>query len=102
MKVGVSISIDVTKLDKSKFYQGKKGTYADLTTFIDLDEKDQYQNNGFVTQSQTKEERQAGGEKPPILGNVKVFYTDGAQAPQAAPQTAAMPYSAGDDSDIPF
>lgn len=97
MKVGVSISIDVTKLDKSKFYQGKKGTYADLTTFIDLDEKDQYQNNGFVTQSQTKDERQAGGEKPPILGNVKVFYSDGGTAmPQ---QTQAAPQ---DDLDVPF
>ena len=36
---------------------------------------DQYENNGFISQSQTKEEREAK-EKTPILGNVKVFYTD--------------------------
>ena len=98
MKVGVSISIDVTKIDKSKLFAGKKGTYLDLTTFIDLDNKDQYDNNGFIAQSQTKEERDSGAEKPPILGNVKVFYTDGAtQAPQHQP---AQEWD--DSQDIPF
>ena len=75
MKVGISVSIDVTKIDKARLFKGEKGTYLDLTTFVDLDQQDQYDNNGFVTQSPTKEEREAK-EKLPILGNVKVFFKD--------------------------
>jgi hypothetical protein len=57
----------------------------------DLDQQDQYENNGFVTQSQTKEERQAGGDKMPILGNVKVFFKDSAASPeQQYQQTGQM------------
>lgn len=71
--VGVSVRIDVTKIDKDKLYKGQKGQYLDLTTFINLDEKDKYGNNGFISQSVSKEEKDAG-IKTPILGNVKVFY----------------------------
>ena len=94
-KLGISIRIDVTKLDKTRFYKGDKGTYADLTTFVDVDNVDQYDNNGFITQSQTKEEREAG-VKMPILGNVKVFYNDN----KAAPQKAAKAQE--EFEDIPF
>lgn len=31
MKIGVNLKIDVTKLDKSRFFKGAKGTYADLS-----------------------------------------------------------------------
>ncbi len=75
MKVGISVRIDVTKIDKARFFKGEKGTYMDLTTFIDMDQKDQYSNNGFISQSVSKEER-AQGVQTPILGNVKVFYND--------------------------
>jgi hypothetical protein len=74
MKVGISVRIDVTKIDKTRLYKGEKGTYLDLTTFVDTEEKDQYENNGFISQSVDKEERDQG-VKTPILGNVKVFYT---------------------------
>lgn len=75
MKLGISINIDVTKIDKSRIFEGKKGKYIDLTTFIDTEDEDQYGNNGFISQSVTKEERQNKVETP-ILGNCKVFYTD--------------------------
>ena len=75
MKVGLNVRIDVTKIDKERLYKGAKGTYLDLTTFVDTAVTDQYENNGFISQSQTKEEREAK-VKTPILGNVKVFYTD--------------------------
>ena len=91
MKLGLSIKIDVSKIDKSRLYQGAKGTYLDLTTFIS-DELDQYENNGFISQSVTAEEREAKTQTP-ILGNVKIFYTDSAEA---APQAAAI------DEDIPI
>jgi hypothetical protein len=98
MKIGVSVSLDVTKIDKARLTEVKKkdgstAVYLNMTTFIDVDQKDQYENNGFISQSQTKEEREAGEERPPILGNVKVFYTDGtapvedAFAPPVTPST---------------
>ena len=39
-KIGISISIDVTKILKERLFQGKKGTYMDLTTFIDTETAD--------------------------------------------------------------
>ena len=97
MKIGLSVRIDVTKIEKARLYAGAKGTYLDLTTFVDTDQQDQYENNGFISQSVDKEEREQGVQTP-ILGNVKVFFTDGAQsAPQSAPQSKAVI-----DEDIPF
>ena len=84
--LGVSLRIDVTKIDKEKLYKGAKGTYLDVTTFIDTDTPDQYGNNGMVTQSTTQEEREAG-VKGAILGNNKVFMNksaEGSSTPTAA------------------
>lgn len=95
MKIGLSISIDVTKIEKARLFKGKKGTYMDLTTFIDTDNKDQYDNNGFISQSLTKEERESG-QQTEILGNCKVFFTDG-------PTTERASQPADDiEDDIPF
>ena len=73
MKLGISVKIDVTKIDKARLFQGAKGTYLDLTTFIDTDNPSNYGDHGFISQSVSKEER-AEGIKTPILGNCKVFY----------------------------
>jgi hypothetical protein len=78
MKLGISIKIDVTKIDKSRIFEGKKGKYIDLSTFIDLDQEDEYGNNGFISQSVSKQEREQGVQTP-ILGNCRVFYKDGGQ-----------------------
>ena len=80
MKIGVSVSLDLKKLDLTRCpvvtkKDGTEARYLNMTTFIDTDQQDQYENNGFIAQSQSKEEREAGEERPPILGNVKVFYT---------------------------
>ena len=104
MKVGISLRIDVTKIDKSRLYKGAKGTYLDLTTFVDTAVADQYDNNGFVSQTLDKEERE-GGIKTPILGNVKVFYTDsGSPAGSSGHGSTAKESSGADDldEDIPF
>ena len=100
MKYGVEIKIDVKKIDKAKLYEGKKGTYLSLTTFIDVVNKDQYDNNGFVKQSGEKD------EDLPILGNVKVFWSDGS-APVANMIPDTTPPGTGQQSsvleeDIPF
>ena len=84
-KVGVSIKLDVTKIDKSRLFSGQKGTYLDATVFIDIDELDQYGNSGMVTQDVSKEEKQQG-VKGNILGNVKVFWKDQPQQQQAPMQ----------------
>tara|TARA_R110002020_G_scaffold23538_13_gene78297 strand:- start:362 stop:670 length:309 start_codon:yes stop_codon:yes gene_type:complete len=64
----ITVSIDVTKLDKSRFFKGKKGTYANLTLIESPN--DQYGNTHLVVQSSTKEEREEG-LKMPIIGNAK-------------------------------
>jgi hypothetical protein len=105
MKVGLSVRINVEQIDKARLYKGKKGTYLDLTTFVDTMVADQYENNGFISQSTTKEEREAKVQTP-ILGNVKVFYTD-AGAPHGQPPVGQPPASAPMtieemDDDLPF
>lgn len=72
-KVGISLKIDVTKIEEGRLYQGKTAKYLDATVFVDLDNFDQYDNSGMITQDITKEER-GRGVKGPILGNCKVFW----------------------------
>lgn len=110
-KLGISIKIDVTKIDKSRIFEGQKGKYLDLTTFIDTDNPDQYENHGFISQSTTKQERDTGVQTP-ILGNCKVFYSDlhgsqqaiqsQVQQPQQAPQQPPAGFNDFDNADIPF
>lgn len=73
-KIGVNVRIDVTKLDKSRFYKANSGAvYADITMFLDPENESQYGDHGFATQSTSKEEREQGIQAP-IIGNGKVFY----------------------------
>jgi hypothetical protein len=95
-KIAVSLKIDVSKIDKNRLFNGAKGTYLDATVFIDIDQKDQYENNGMITQSVSKEEK-AQNIRGNILGNCKVFWNEagsqGQQAPQQAPpQQQAQSY----------
>jgi hypothetical protein len=72
----LSVSIDLTKLDKSKIIKGKNGSeYYNLNVSIN-DTTDDYGNNIQVTEPQTKEQRDAK-EKRIFYGNGKVFWTDG-------------------------
>ena len=84
-KIGVSLKIDVTKIEKDRLFQGAKGTYLDATVFIDIDQLDQYGNSGMITQDVSKEEKQQQ-VKGAILGNCKVFWNDGGQQAQQQPQ----------------
>ena len=67
----IAIKIDVSKIDKERLFQGKKGSYLDATVFLN-DEEGQYGDNGMITQSVSKEEREAG-IKGNILGNVRIL-----------------------------
>ena len=101
MKIGISIKVDVLKIDKSRIFIGKKGKYIDLTTFIDLDEQDQFGQNGFISQSVTKEEK-GQGVQTQILGNCKIFYTDKGRADQQNQQPAQQQNPDPIPDDIPF
>jgi hypothetical protein len=74
----IAVSIDVTKLDKSKFVTGKKGTYANLTVSLN-DEPDQYNNDVSVWEGQSEEERKNKADRN-FLGNGKVVWSSEGQA----------------------
>jgi ABC-type sugar transport system ATPase subunit len=85
--------------DKAKLIKGEKGNYLNITAFVNLDEKDQYDNNGMITQSVTKEERD-NGTRGVILGNTRVFYTG-----ESSNTSSGVKVSKGetdDSEDIPF
>jgi|TARA_B100001093_G_scaffold480096_1_gene509653 hypothetical protein len=98
----IKTSIDLTKIDKTKIIDGKKGKYLPITITIN-DELDQFNNQGPVIISQSKEERDAQEDKV-YLGNVQVVWTNGdnvAAAPRdGAPSAPAKP--AAVEEDLPF
>jgi len=99
-KIGVTLSIDVTKIDKSKLFKGQKGTYLNAKVFIDITGADQYGNSGMITQEADKDEQGA------ILGNVKVFWREPSNpvpiAQKPPERRQANPVDSNFDDDIPF
>jgi len=63
----ISAKINVTKFDKTKFFKGEKGTYADIVLIETPNGK---YGDFMVVQGVTKEER-AAGKQGAILGNGK-------------------------------
>ena len=104
----LAIKIDVNKIDEERLFQGAKGRYLDAVVFVN-DEEGQYGDNGMITQSVSKDEREAG-VKGNILGNVKILGTfdDKPQAQAGSHQQAGHPMpqgaatAAADGDDIPF
>jgi hypothetical protein len=92
-----SISINVTKIDKTAIIAGKNGKYLSPTLFENKNGPDQYGNDGFVTQDLGKERREAG-ERGEILGNWKHV---GRKAAAPAPPRQE-PQPTPDDDDVPF
>ena len=84
----ISLSIDVDKLDVKRLYKGKKGKYLSATLFL-KEETDQYGNNGFIVESITKEEREAG-KKGTIIGNAK--FMAGGSKPSASYDLEDAPF----------
>jgi hypothetical protein len=60
----ISINVNVEKIDKKRFFEGKKGRYMDLVLF---ETPDSEYGDYMVKQ------RGERGEKMPILGNGKYF-----------------------------
>lgn len=64
----ISVTINVSKINKEYLYEGKQGKYLNIVLFPT--ENDQYGNDWKAVQGLTKEQR-AAGLKGPILGNGK-------------------------------
>ena len=101
MGATITFSIDLNKIDKSKVIQGKKGTYYNVTAFVN-DDVDQYGNNVAVATGLTKQERESGA-KTQYLGNGRVVSTDG-KISAALMEQQSQPAQAApaDDMDFPF
>jgi len=97
MSVLMNASIRVDKLPKEKFIKGKDGAvYYNLT--ISVSDESRYGNNVAITDSQTKEERDAKKPKD-YLGNGAVVWTDGNIVLAEKEITVATPVA---NDDLPF
>lgn len=84
----ISVSVDLSKLDKSKIIAGKNGAkYYNLQVFT-FDKKDQYNNDAAVCEPQTKEQREAK-EKKVYLGNGRVVWGGTSQQSASTPAPRA-------------
>lgn len=68
----ITLSIDVTKIDKEKLYKGNKGTYLNVDCWIDEDAQEDWKKVS-LSQSLSKEEKEAG-EKRNYVGGGKLKY----------------------------
>ena len=102
----ISANIDLTKIEKAKIYEGKKGKYYPITIVLN-DELGQYGDSGYIQTEQTKDERDAKLPKS-YLGNVKVVWSNGQNVEPApreggAPQSNyAPPQQSAPEPDLPF
>ena len=92
----ISLSIDVTKITKSKIKDGK---YLEVTISVD-DQTNQWGKNASIYESQTKEERESKASKA-YIGGGKVVWTTGAisvaekssnEPKKANPPTEELPF----------
>lgn len=97
----INLSIRVDKLPKEKFVMGKDGAvYYNCTLNIN-DEANQWGQNVSLTDSQTKEERDAKKAKN-YLGNGTVVWTDGNIKAVKKEGQPATQQSAAVEVDLPF
>ena len=106
----ISCSISRARIDKNLLVPSKKGPGHEYLTFTLVPSKtgpDQYDNDGFISQNVSKEQK-AQGIKGPIIGNWKdldrIFgKKPTAATPSSKPATKpAAPPLDDSDSEIPF
>lgn len=102
----ISISIDVTMLDKSRFVPGKKANakglapqYANLD--VKLLENPKFDNNYIVVERSTKEERMAK-VKLPIVGKGKTIIGSGGFKKQESASRQKSESQISGEDDVPF
>ena len=99
----------VIRLAKSRVKPHQNGkAYLSLEAVSNKNGADDYGNTHFVVEPQTKDERESGVDKLPIIGNGKEWSNEGQQTqparatrniPRAQPQVDSTPE---DETDIPF
>jgi hypothetical protein len=91
-------NINVSKIDKSHLFKGKKGVY--LSLILKETPDSEYGNDYMVVQGVSKESREAGdyGE---ILGNAKTF-TKGAESRKPKGKAKGKAKEAEESDDVPF
>lgn len=97
----IQVKIDVRKLDKARFFEGKEDKnghrplYADVVLFPKK-EVGQYGDTHFVKQSKKKDEE----VEMPIIGNATE--RGASKAPAAQSKPATPPAHENLDEDVPF
>jgi hypothetical protein len=100
MSAIITASIRVDKLPKEKFIKGKDGAvYYNFT--LSVNDETRYGNNVWVTDSQTKEEREAKIQKL-SLGNGKVVWTDNSIVIAEKEDKNDINSNDNNDTDLPF
>tara|TARA_R110001592_G_scaffold38426_4_gene126708 strand:- start:271 stop:675 length:405 start_codon:yes stop_codon:yes gene_type:complete len=107
--LGIDLSINLAKLDRTRFVKGKNGaTYCNLTMFLRPDEPGQYGDHGGI-QIKQNEAESASKQKMAYVGNGKVFWakkSEGYSAPSSHQNVDSEAASAAKtalvDDDIPF
>lgn len=88
MAILVNVSIDLTKIDKSKIVNGQRGgKYLPLLVALN-DAFDSFGNNVAVSIGQSKQEHETG-EKKIYLGNGRITWRNDGVAVQRPPQQPA-------------
>ena len=96
-------SINLSAIPKDKIIDGKKGKYLPITITVN-DEVDQFNNQGPMIVSQSKEERESKVDKV-YLGNVQVVWTKGSNVavpPRDDRAQAQAPVKNEVEDDLPF
>lgn len=101
----IELKITREKIDPKHCFKGKKGTYLDAALFENERGRDEFENDGFISQRVSKEAREAG-EKGPIIGNWKYVekkksYGEHSSKPKPPASPPADPDLDAEDS-IPF
>ncbi len=102
----INVSIDLSKIDKSKIKEGANGAKYYNITVDKRKDVDKFNNTHTVYQSQSKEEREAKTPKV-YIGNGKEIVFNNNQAQQSAPQQQQQSFntptqSNGAIDDLPF
>ena len=93
MSAILNLSIDLTKIDKSKLKDGKY-----LNTQIFINDETKYGNNVSMAYSQTKDERDAKQQKQYIANGKVVYVNNGItvaekeETPQETKQVDSLPF----------
>lgn len=90
----INAKIDVSKIDKSKLFKGEKGTYLDLSIWIN-DKPDNYGNDVSI------EQRTERGATKIYLGNGK-FYKPKDFPPNESKQPERIKAKDEDPNSLPF